>query len=264
MKRPKETVNPNESQSLSGASKGGASQPEGSVVGNERVSLDNPDEIKKQYPQLSGLVDSLLGDYTKKTQQIARVRNKANAFDELVQDPSFKAFASQHYGIGDMGGMPAKPNEQESLDDELDIDTEFMDENTKKILDHYKKTIAGLRSQVGSLTRETAKQRNDRLIAGLTAKYPDFEEKLPELYPLIKQGLPMEVAYLQKFGNDLVERKVQEQLEAKMQTLTRESTGSILPNAGIGGGDYEASSEDIKSIRDAITSAQQELSSKVV
>ncbi len=241
------------------ATSGGAeSQPKGS---GDELKLTNIQEIEKKHPELVPLAKQLQADYTRKTQEIAGIKNKAKAFEEISKDPKFQSFVSEAYGLGNRQRSQPKQSKQEnkeSIGKELGInlDDELVDDDIKKVVKHYNNVISSLKSKLDNLEAGNARTQNDRIINQLEQQYPGFKSKMPELLPLINKGYDPEAAYLKKFGKELINQKTQ----AEIERLKKEETESIPPNVG-GGEKPEPASQEIKSLDDAISFAQKEVSS---
>lgn len=234
-------------------SKGGQSE------GSEGVKLTNLEEIKKKHPELEAYAKQLLADYTRKTQEIAKVRNKAKAFEEITNDPAFKSFAQKQYGLGATGSQP-QDNDEESDIPKVEIDEDLADEDLKKVVKHYESTINKLNKKISNLEQDSIKRSNEQMVADMKKQYPDFEEKLPEILPLMRQGFSPEAAYLKKYGDDIVEQKVKSKLQKLQEEKEQDEVDTTLPNTGTGKETEPVG--DIDNLSDAIDLAKKEISSK--
>jgi hypothetical protein len=118
-------------------------------------------------PELQAIHKSLLGDYTAKTQEIADIKNRAAAFDELMGNPQFSKLVENLDKYGNVQPQP-EPTVQEMSGEE--ILTKIIED--PKWLQNEIERVA--REQTKPLFDSEAQRTADSTIKELSAKYPDF------------------------------------------------------------------------------------------
>jgi len=220
----------------------------------EITSLDNcPDELKPFAKQL-------LADYTRKTQDVAKTRNQALAFQDLMKDPDFRVFAKDKFGLNTGDPSLEKSDKADNGKSKLDIDLndEMVDGNIKKMA----KYIESLETKIKGFEKKIARQDNDKMISELSTDFPDIEEKIPELLSLLNKGYSLKSAYLEKFGDEIVQRKLEAEMEKAKEDASKDEEGNISPNiSGVTPDKVKINAEKKPvTIRTAVENAMEEIS----
>lgn len=184
----------------------------------------------------------LQADYTRKTQEIADIRRKAAAFDELaplLEKP-------------DRTVTPPAPKPRMSGEDVLlrilDGGEDFLDTLIKD------RAAALVEERVAPLSQAEATREADATISRLTAKYPDFGEHADRIVALLEASsyaMDVEQAYQlatwdkqRAAGMNEATRAAQQRTQAAGTTSGRSAT--IAPNA------------TIRSVKDAFEAAKRQ------
>lgn len=248
----------------------GAGREEGKEAGQEGatpdLTIENLEDVRKYAPQLEPMAKSLESDYRKKTEEIAKIRNKATAYEELLQDPRFQDYYNRAYGYGskDSGSNQQETEKAKGPLDDIDVEDEMMDDNTKRMVQVARQQ----QQEISQLKSTIAQQKNEVMLDKLEEVYPDIREKLPTLIPLINQkGYSLKAAYLEKYGDEYYQRKLErerEQLSSRQQDeAAAQEAGSEPPNVGSGGGEEKPPAEKKnKSIGAAVEQAFEEISTR--
>ena len=172
-----------------------------------------PEELQPEYKRMQAA-------FTKKTQAVADVRKKAEAFDNLIKDEKFRKWAT---------------NAMEP-DNETENPEENMSEQDKK-LSRIEKTI------------------HDMEIEKIASKHPDFDNYLDDVEKYVKKGLTFEEAYIlakSPFVEEEVKKKLEGEEKKKLEAKKRaniEAGTSVLPS----------SNKTPKTFKEAFAMAQKDL-----
>lgn len=190
------------------------------------------------------------GDYTRKTQDIASTRGKADAFEKMVSNPGF----AQMMDNIEKYGTPVAPKEEPAKETRLSGEDLLL-----RILEDpdffYKEVDRIAESKVAPLsTREAAKEA-DAEISRLSSKYPDFMTYETEIANLIEESghrIDAEKAYKIVTYDKALSRGMEEGSKTTEKRLNTPTSRSSAASA-------EAPVE-YKSIHEAFEAAKKQLS----
>lgn len=134
-------------------------------------------------PELQEFHKSLLGDYTKKTQEISTIKGQAEAFMELSNQPGFAELLDnlEKYGTFNKPAEEQNPAQQMSGEEIL-----------TKILNDPNWFTNKIREEAQALNKPILEREGQReakqTIDTLTAKYPDFKEYQDAISKKIEQS----------------------------------------------------------------------------
>lgn len=259
---PKGTLKVLLSQPGEGASGSGGGQPGNRKDGRGNIEpkLENLQQIREKYPELATFAGNLQADYQRKTAEIADLRKKAYALDEIMRDPAVRSVLATGQAPSQQGNSGSDDDENTLTVNGRKIDLENADEDVKALA--Y--LVRQQSKQLDSVIDSVEERKIDAMLDTLEKTYPDIKERMPVLMPKIRQGMTIKAAYLEEFGEDFFRNKARHEHEQSEQAEQREEEDreerQELPN--IGGGGSEKASEQTKNIRSAISQAFEEVASK--
>ena len=140
---------------------------------SDTFSKVNPDTLP---PELQSIYKNMQADYTRKTQEIADVREKAKAFDELTADEDFGKWARDRL-VGDEGKETTEIVGEEKAEGEEETE------------------ITKLSKRVESMENKYWSDKAESELATCRAKHDDFNRLLPRIWPLVNKGYSYEDSY---------------------------------------------------------------------
>jgi hypothetical protein len=156
------------------------------------VSITDIDSLPEE---LQALAKQLQGDYTRKTQELAAVRGKADAFEELSNNPGFVSLMENIEKYGSpvppaIQEAPAMSGEEWLLKaiEDPNFVKNMIREEAQKIVDE----------RVSPLTDREARSASEAEITRLSTKYSDFNDHQDAIAEMIEQSkytLDPETAY---------------------------------------------------------------------
>lgn len=192
---------------------------------------DDDEDISKQYftnpesldPKLRGAFKKMQGIYTKKMQEASTGIKKAQAFDQLVLDPEFRAWMEEKHNK-----VNGKDSSRKSKDDDEDDDEEDDTPITRKAL---RKELQGMFK--GMKGEEESKQKDIAMkqeAAQFKKDNPDWEiYKEPILAAIEKHpSLNYQEAY------DLVTRDDSKKVDNKKSMESKKRANINKPNKVVG------------------------------
>lgn len=169
---------------VSGDSQSTQGDQESAVVAEAAKEIDltsiDPNTLS---PELQELHKSLLGDYTRKTQEISTIKGQADAFNELANQPGFAEVLAnlEKYGTFTAPAEEQKPVQQMNGEEIL-----------TKILEDPNWLTNKIREEAQALNQPILEREGQReassTIEKLTAKYPDFPEYSNDIAKKIEQS----------------------------------------------------------------------------
>jgi len=159
--------------------------------------------------------------FTLKTQDIANVRKQAEAFNMLMQNPAFQSWVESQY-LGEPGERTGK------------VGTEIPGAGAEEFLTEDEAAIGEIKQRQEELEEQVEISRNEALLDKLAVKYPDLDNYLPQMMPLVEQGDSFESAYFRaKFGQP--ESEVKKQMKAEILKEMEQEKKAKLEGVGPSG-----------------------------
>lgn len=153
-------------------------------------------DINSLPEELKPLAKQLQGDYTRKTQELSATRGKAQAFDELVNNPGF---ATMMENIEKYGSPVAPPKEPEAKISGVELLEKMIEDPDYFWQEVERRAEEKVKPHVEYLSEREASQVADTEIARLTTLYPDFPDYADKIATRIedsKFALTAEQAYM--------------------------------------------------------------------
>jgi len=178
--------------------------------------------------------------YTQKTQEIADVKKRAEAFDLLAQNPNFATWATKEFlsETGEGTGTKVSPGTEAG---------EFLSEEEQAIQD--------VKSRQDQLEEQLEIQRNEILLDKMAERHPDLNKYLPDMWPLVQQGNSYEAAYHEaKFGGksgEEIKKMYRDEFLAEQMAAQKAKLEGVGPSAGM------LSPENAKTIEEAFRLAKE-------
>jgi hypothetical protein len=162
--------------------------------------------------------------YTQKTQDVAEVRKRAEAFDLLAQNPNFNTWATKEFlgesGEGAAGTTTVSPGAE-----------------TGGYVSEEEQAIKEVSSRQDQLEEQVEIQRNEILLDKLAKKYPDLDKYQPAMWALVQQGTPYEAAYHQaKFGGkggEELKKMFRDEFLAEQTVAQKAKLEGVGPSSGM-------------------------------
>jgi len=159
--------------------------------------------------------------FTLKTQDIANVRKQAEAFNTLMQNPAFQSWVESQY-LGEPGEGTGK------------VGTGIPGAGAEEFLTEDEAAIGEIKQRQEELEEQVEISRNEALLDKLAVKYPDLDNYLPQMMPLVEQGDSFESAYFRaKFGQP--ESEVKKQMKAEILKEMEQEKKAKLEGVGPSG-----------------------------
>lgn len=193
-----------------------------------------PDGLKPSFREMQKA-------FTQKTQGIADVKKQAEAFQMLMDNPNFQTWAQRNFLGGSGVENPA-------------VTRELPEAETGEFVSEEEKQLKDISTRQDQLEEELAVSKNEQVLDKLAAKYPDFDQFLPKMWPLVQDGTPYEAAYFQaKYGGDQAETKkqVRAEIQREMEAERKAQVEGVGPSSGM------LVKEGAKTIQEAYESAKE-------
>lgn len=182
----------------------------------------NPNEVP---PELKGAFKKMQASFTQKMQKAGLVIRKAEAFEELVNNPEFQAWAEEQR-TGKPSSKPSKKsNKADDEDDGEETPSGKLDlEGLEKIVD---KVVA---KRVAPLVRVQHREQADREWKALTEQYPEAENYKDAIAEEIEAnpGMSYMKAFKQVAFDDVVKSR-RKQNNSEKKAANTEKPSSMAP-----------------------------------